>query len=1010
MLTTQALNRLRDKEDENRVLSDALAASRKAMTKRELESAKLKDDFKSLADSNGNDDDGKMDLIASLFDKVDSLTTRLASVTTTPNVKEGMSPRADGLDALRRELQHANEELLHVSDERDRLQDVLKETMRAKVSPSDDQAVVKLKKQLKAAQDAKLAALADAAAFAAERDASNAEVARLRRELKASSAGSIIGGSEKNSHVRELEQLLGEAQNAITLLSDDREKLLERLNEHEKTAQVNGANGANDKNIVAARQAARRAAAAATEVPHEAEQAISDSHSKNKMLKALQEELETQRDLAERRGEDVENLKSIVRDLDTQREGLAQKLRAAYTNLRAAESKTSGRLDERSMAEKLAALENECTRLQDEADSATESLDEARERAMREGAAAEEARRLAATAEAKVYSAVQERNAAEARARTFEDDLRQAAAKEHQLSAELAQYREELLIVSDDLVAMTKEQQVVNSELLRATSEREGAWIELRQAKAAQSAAEANAKAKAKELEDVVKAYQELGFENRRVVADMDNMERDLRRAKAALEVSETSLAQATEKIRLSEAENRAYSSDLQAYQRQVDNLTALLENSQRTKGDDAESYEALTTKLEASKAMLFDMERAREMARRETAAAEANLLVARSRLTDAQGDNETLKHKLRLETNRTRELESLVSALRTHEHRVEIESGDTSQRSELLRERVGVLQEQNSGLLKQVQTLSEQRKSFETELERLRGIIEGTDGVSARRAGGQSSTSALVKAERMVSEQTQEIEKLKVALKSVQDKCGALEAAQYEAEMSASSARRDVNAIARREAESRAQLDGMRSELKIAKDALSEAMNDGPSNAVVQNLQTRVQDAERRASNAEAALESLGRSLDSPVSNAAREEARVLREENARLLKMLSKANDDLSAARQLIDSNGYADSSAMDLLIREQVRAAEERTQQVEDDLNRLVEQMSQMQTASDSELENRLYELEEENAQLRDNLEGYEEQTRQMQAELVRISEEYAALASTLSETLGTYGDSP
>jgi len=195
-------------------------------------------------------------------------------------------------------------------------------------------------------------------------------------------------------------------------------------------------------------------------------------------------------------------------------------------------------------------------------------------------------------------------------------------------------------------------------------------------------------------------------------------MERDLRRAKVALDSSEATLAQATERAKAAEAENKAYASDLQAYQRQVDNLTHLLENSVRDKGDDTGSYEALTTKLEASKAMLFDMERAREMSRRETAAAEANLLVTRSRLTDAQGDNETLKHKLRLETNRVRELESLVSALRTHEHQAVVESGDSSQRSELLRERVSALQEQNHGLSRQLEALKQDKKSFETEVE----------------------------------------------------------------------------------------------------------------------------------------------------------------------------------------------------------------------------------------------------------------------------------------------------
>ena len=85
----------------------------------------------------------------------------------------------------------------------------------------------------------------------------------------------------------------------------------------------------------------------------------------------------------------------------------------------------------------------------------------------------------------------------------------------------------------------------------------------------------------------------------------------------------------------------------------------------------------------------------------------------------------ETLKHKLRLETNRVRELESLVSALRTHEHQAVVESGDSSQRSELLRERVSALQEQNHGLSRQLEALKQDRKSFETEVERLRNVIE---------------------------------------------------------------------------------------------------------------------------------------------------------------------------------------------------------------------------------------------------------------------------------------------
>jgi len=958
------------------VLGDALEATRRALTKSEREAAKLKEGLNTVLA--GGDEDEKMKLIGMLFDKLDGMATRYSSVTSTPTIQIPQSPHDGGMDemsALRRELD-----------------DVSNELRRATASSGDSD---KLRKQLKAAQDAKIAALADAEAFQTERDDAIAEVERLRRALKTTSAG---GGGEaflNNERMRELEGLLVEAQNAIGLLSDDNESLLVKLRRYEEAG--SGSDGSDSKHVRAAQQAARDAAAAANDGSNA----------------ELQQELDTQRELAARRADEVEKLKSIIGDIDAQREGLSQKLRVAYASLREVESKkdSSGQF-EGSTAEKIMALENECMRLQDEADAAAEALEEARERAMREGAAAEEARRLGATAEAKVYSAVQARDAALARVRTLEETIQHAVDKEKHIAMETAQYRQELAVVSDDLMAMTKEQQVVNAELLRATSERDNAWSELREAKAAQQAAEANAKAKQKEVDDVVKAYQELGVENRRVVADMDDMERDLRRAKAALDSSEATLAQATERAKAAEAENKAYASDLQAYQRQVDNLTHLLENSVRDKGDDAGSYEALTTKLEASKAMLFDMERAREMSRRETAAAEANLLVTRSRLTDAQGDNETLKHKLRLETNRVRELESLVSALRTHEHQAVVESGDSSQRSELLRERVSALQEQNHGLSRQLEALKQDRKSFETEVERLRNVIEdAAAGGSTPSQSGRTVTSALVHAEAQAKEREHEVERLTSSLQQVQEKCATLEKNVREAESTANNAKREALAIARREAEARAELGGLRSELSIAKDALREAMEDGYSNNDSQVLQMRVTDAERRAAAAESALASMERA--NPVSAASAEEVKVLREENQRLLHLLSKANDDLNSARKIIDEQGYADGATA-LLVNERVQAAEEARRRVEQDFQRLVEQMQQMESGAGGELLDRLRELEEvnteleyENDALRESLAGTEEAIAVMQQDLARTVDEYAKLGS-LVETISDGSD--
>jgi chromosome segregation ATPase len=256
------------------------------------------------------------------------------------------------------------------------------------------------------------------------------------------------------------------------------------------------------------------------------------------------------------------------------------------------------------------------------------------------------------------------------------------------------------------------------------------------------------------------------------------------------------------------------------------------------------------------------------------------------------------------------------------------------------------------------------------------------------------------MQAEAQIKQHAQEIERLSKQLRELQDKCVGLEARREESESEVLNSKREAHAIARREAETRAELEGLRGQLTIAKDALQEAMNDSTANAELSRLQSRLQDAERRAMTAETSLRNI--ESGSPVSKASAEEVRILRQENSRLLSLLTRTNDELNEARRVIDERGYTEGDG-ELLVREQIRAAEERTRRVEEDFEQLVEQMRQMESGAGGELMERLQELEEENAELRESLVGTEEATLAMQSELARISEEYAALASTLTETV-------
>ena len=162
VLLDDALSALREKDAENEVLSSALAATRKMLAANETETAKLRE--LTRAATNGGDDE-KVKLIAALFNKLDQMATRYSSVMETPTVAVPSTPEAtkqDEVIALHRELRELKGQF---------------DAMSAEESggvPSGD--VDKLKKQLRAAQYAKIAALADAEAFRAERDDANDEI------------------------------------------------------------------------------------------------------------------------------------------------------------------------------------------------------------------------------------------------------------------------------------------------------------------------------------------------------------------------------------------------------------------------------------------------------------------------------------------------------------------------------------------------------------------------------------------------------------------------------------------------------------------------------------------------------------------------------------------------------------------------------------------------------------------------------------------------------------------
>ncbi len=195
------------------------------------------------------------------------------------------------------------------------------------------------------------------------------------------------------------------------------------------------------------------------------------------------------------------------------------------------------------------------------------------------------------------------------------------------------------------------------------------------------------------------------------------------------MDAGEAALAQAHARIRTVEGENKQYVVDLQAFERQADGLSRALSESERAGDGATRETSGLRDQLAAAQAIAAELERAREQSQRDVAGAEASLHVARARLADSQGEAETSGHRLRLESNRVRELEGLLASVRQREHKVEVTSADSDARLSNVLERSRILEEQAYGLETQIQTLQSQREAAESEASTLRIAIEEKHG-----------------------------------------------------------------------------------------------------------------------------------------------------------------------------------------------------------------------------------------------------------------------------------------
>ena len=390
--------------------------------------------------------------------------------------------------------------------------------------------------------------------------------------------------------------------------------------------------------------------------------------------------------------EKVDKLKTLLRGLEATRVDLIAKLGEVQAQTREAKNQAGSSNEltpaERARADEVTAeitrgsatikiLDNEKDFIEAQLDARSEELAAANQRILRQSEAVEDARQAVADAEARCLAAADETAHTFHRLCIANKTILEMSFAEKEFRADAHIHDQELKAVGEDLATLTREQQKMNAELVKFAIERDLAISALNEMNVSKVEMDTSVKAAKKELEDFVVAYQELGTENRRLIAAVSALERDSQRAKMAQVISEAALDKAFTRIKMLEEQNSQFIIEIQAFERQVENLSRSLTDSKLNGIGANQEISDLHDRLAASHALAMELGRAREQTQRELVAAESSLHVMRKRLTYSQDECDTISLRLRIASDRVRELETLLADTRAKEHRRDISSLD---------------------------------------------------------------------------------------------------------------------------------------------------------------------------------------------------------------------------------------------------------------------------------------------------------------------------------------------
>ncbi|CAG9464624.1 unnamed protein product [Pedinophyceae sp. YPF-701] len=412
------------------------------------------------------------------------------------------------------------------------------------------------------------------------------------------------------------------------------------------------------------------------------------------------------------------HLKTLVSQVDSTREELLERLHQADVKLHAARVEADRwKADLKSCKAELEAreadfkdlqqtsrdLDTERDRLQTQIDSCEEELEILRSQ---KAAALDEL----ASCQSRVAEMESSLAAANSLSASLEAENKSVVERSTSLEGTVAALqreqealREEVQSLMEDLQGATQESQALGAELVQVSRERDSARAAEAAAAHRADVSDKMAKAKERQLDDLVSCYQELAGDNRRLSSAVAQLEKDLRKRDLEIEAAKKEQEGLRAALRSAQLESSQLVGDLQGFEHNVADISQELRRAEERAAAAEAAHERVSSDLHEARGVQLHLEQIRQGMQREIAALETHCSVLQARLVDAARDIDALEHRQAMEVSRCKELEALLADARARGLQPTALNQEAAGRIAVLEERIKMMDERNMRLEQQL-------------------------------------------------------------------------------------------------------------------------------------------------------------------------------------------------------------------------------------------------------------------------------------------------------------------